>query len=342
MTEKKKKVTLQQIESIHGFDTYEDEVAYVMQAIDEGTLRPCGKKNNGRRPALPATYWKIIQVRENPYKEELLTGLPAMFDPTYYLKNPLQYYDDRELVLALATYLDKNKQDLGRPYSEKQRSFAIWQREKGFEKGLRLRDGTRISADTLLARCGLNRDILNIYHTYEPFPFYSAKTRAPQVVLVVENDDPYSNIVKDMMRGRASLFGVSIGTVMLGHGNGAPGRVKGIAYLEDTYILDPSNTYLYWGDIDYAGFDIYKRVKDLFPYPLHLFKGAYQAMCKSAKRYMASGFSMPPTEAGQRETDLAFLDEEDIDRSFISALLQDRVYIPQEIVVIGGGDVRIP
>lgn len=213
----KHKITLRQIEEAHNFTSYEEEFAFISEKMKKGTLQPCGKKNNGKKPSLPAVLWRIQKetIKENTYQDELLSGLPSAIDPSYYIRHKEDYDQERHLVQQLASYIINHAKDLCTPYSEKQRSFAIWQREKGFEKGLLRKDGKLIGAERLLSHCGLSSAFLNVYHTYEPFPFYSAVTTVPQNILIVENDDPYSNITARMMRGTSTLFGTPIGTVML-------------------------------------------------------------------------------------------------------------------------------
>ena len=85
-----------------------------------------------------------------------------------------EYKEDRNYIISLSNYFDKNNNLLTEPISMNERSFEVWGREKFLQK----EGGTRI-----LKNLGVTLDKLNIYETTEPLSYYSHTKDIPQNVL---------------------------------------------------------------------------------------------------------------------------------------------------------------
>lgn len=336
MVPKKKTITLSEIERTHQFPNYEEECRFIRRELDAGRLIRCGRTHNGLYPALPVRYRLPQEPNDdtNLWMEEI-QGLSIRIDHHYYLAHPDKYILDRRFVQALSHFLKFDEEDLREAVSEKQRSFQIWQQEKGFEKHLAYSDGSYcINAETLLKRCGLTKESLNIYPVGETFQHVSATEKVPQTILIVENVDPFYEIARLLQKGSATIFGEVIDTVLFGHGTGVTRRADFLHLLGAPYLNNGSNRYLYWGDLDREGIAIYQSAVNRFPARLELFWQAYHQMLQNARLLEDSGLYLSYMKEDQKDCDLeSFLRElNPVDRNYAQQILARGNYIPQEII----------
>ncbi len=259
-----KKISYEQVISGKKFDNYSKEAEYILSLIDKGRIKPIiSSPKNGKHPALYTRY-RLLE-EEKDYTElydELRNSVASIIDIDYYLKHIKVYEKEREYVLELSDYLNRNREDLRISISENERSFAIWGKEK-FLSG-KTYDG--ISAGDILKHCGIEKDYLNTYRTAEPLAYYSCNKDIPQNILILENLDPFYSIRRLMLEGNNNICGILFGTLVYGGGKRVVRAFEDFAISAEPYMRDFRNHLFYVGDLDYEGIGIYeslvKKVKE--------------------------------------------------------------------------------
>ncbi len=106
---KKTKIGLKDIADAHPEMDYLQLYEYIMQMVDNREFLPVKRaKTNGRKPALPLSFWKIREEQDDYAEvyEELDYRLNPQLHTEYYRKNPQAYLKDRDKILLLSNYLD--------------------------------------------------------------------------------------------------------------------------------------------------------------------------------------------------------------------------------------------
>lgn len=306
------------------FNTAGDAELYnlVQDAVDKGALVPVkGSGTDGNRVYPLYLKYKIT------IKEDYTTSLseiamlhPALNKSGYLGSKPKEYLNYRAQLERLSAYLYKNQPKI--PVSKKERAFEIFGEEKQLE------DRTFCG---LLDRLGLTPEVLNYYETPEYcFNDYIPERKDNMVLLILENKDIWFNIRRRMYEdGARQLLGVHIDGVVYGSGN----RVsKQGALLEYTKFMGAKATcYLYWGDIDRAGLNIFLSLQKSNPQMnIKLFLPAYEEMLRRAEH------TVLPDSEDHREL---MGDYEDIYSLFsnerktqLKRLIEDNKRLPQEII----------
>ena len=208
------------------------------------------------------------------------------------------------------------------PVSRKERSWALFGDEK-------LLDDPDFS--TLLARLELDQTTLGFYDTpSECFPDYIPRRREQMTLLILENKDIWFNLRRQMFeKGRCTLFGVRLDGVIYGQGN----RITASGALEAyTKFLNAASVhYLYWGDIDREGLNIYLRLKNACPdLALSLFVPGYQAMLRRMEVSRAPQSADLRERTGDYTPIYASFPAEDAGR-LAQAMAENR-HLPQELI----------
>lgn len=319
--EKRKKITLQKLEASLKRATYQDFFNEIMQLIEQKKLTPIkNSKLNGKKPALYLAYWiEPSEVDRSHLIDELRYQLNSRLKIDYYLQNLKIYEQDRLFILQLSAYLNENPSKMERNISLNERSYEIWQREKFLQQ-----EGGR----QLLKNLGLELSQLNIYHTAEPIAYYSRHKNQPQNILIIENKDTFYTLRKHLLAGHDSILGLPIGTLIYGGGKKVTKAFGDFHDSVEPYLLDKSNQFYYFGDIDYEGIAIYHQLQGVFS-QVQPFLPAYSLMVKKAK-----AFNLAKMKSGQREQNtLLFLKHfQEDERLLIRSLLEKGHYIPQEIM----------
>lgn len=259
-----KKISYEQVISGKKFDNYSKEAEYILSLIDKGRIKPIiSSPKNGKHPALYTRYWLLEEEKDyTELYDELRNSVASIIDIDYYLKHIKVYEKEREYVLELSDYLNRNREDLRISISENERSFAIWGKEK-FLSG-KTYDG--ISAGDILKHCGIEKDYLNTYRTAEPLAYYSCNKDIPQNILILENLDPFYSIRRSMLEGNNNICGILFGTLVYGGGKRVVRAFEDFAISAEPYMRDFRNHLFYVGDLDYEGIGIYeslvKKVKE--------------------------------------------------------------------------------
>ena len=234
-----------------------------------------GAKTNGNR--LYPIYLKYkISLPEESYELETkeVDALHPLLLNNGYLRSKLEEYKKhRILIQKLDRFLfRRNGNEIS--ISRKERSFEIFDEEKVLD------DKTFCA---LLERIGITANVLAFYDTPEYcFNDYIPKRKAQMTLLICENKDLWFNIRRMMFENHATnIFDTHIDGVVYGCGN----KVSGIGALTSyTKFLGSEVKYLYWGDIDRAGLNIYLRtVRENPNIDVKLFVPAYEEMLCLAK-----------------------------------------------------------
>ena len=204
--------------------------------------------------------------------------------------------------------------------SRRERSFSIFGEEKELDNHLRLLESIGISGDTL-----------QYYETPEQcFSDYIPVRKREMTLLICENKDIWFNIRRLMYESEANtLFDTHIDGVIFGQGNDITGKDKFCSYAD--YLGADEVRFLYCGDIDRAGFDIYLRLcKAAEELHIELFLPAYQKMLE-----LSRNIQLPNSEDKRciipemSEMLLMFQTDE---QNQITQILQDNKRLPQEIL----------
>ena len=150
------------------------------------------------------------------------------------------------------------------------------------------------------------------------------------ILLICENKDIWFNIRRVMFEDRASeLFGIQLDGIVYGCGNQITQKNALKNYTR--FMQCEQITYLYWGDIDRAGLNIYLNAVRSNPnLSIQLFFPAYEEMLRLAQK------TELPDSADQRElvedysSIYAGISQEN--RPFIEESIAHNKRIPQEII----------
>jgi len=326
-------VTLDELRKRFYTDSYEEFYEKVIEGVNKGTLIPVKRsKFNGMNPPLKTKY---LEKTAKEKDEEALAGqaevlnnelwhLNRKMKAAYYFKNLPEYVQDREDVLALSAFLDRFDAENEPLLSVNERCYEIWQDEKKIE--IPSRRGARI-----LSNCGLTLSDLGMYQTSEPLAYYSRTESTPQTVLFIENEDPYYGLCRHLRQGSRTVLGRKIDTIVYGAGKRISRQVSGSLSEGgiEQHIFHGDNTLLYWGDIDYAGVEIFDKLRESIP-SLQLFPEAYIRMVRKSRAYPAAGIMKEKQSEKPLDSLRSILSAEDM--IYVQDLLEHKHFIPQEIL----------
>ena len=208
-------------------------------------------------------------------------------------------------------------------YSRKERSFEIFGREKVLDDS---------EVKSLLRHLEISESDLEFYDTPEYcFHDYIPQRKNELILLICENKDIWFNIRRCMFEDHfKSLFGVSIDGVVYGNGNKVSNKAGALVeYVR--FMGNPNVTFLYWGDIDREGFDIFRRTRDVNDsLNIELFIPGYRKMIERAQN-----ISLEDSPSSKKEgVSFAALFEgfSAKEQQFLNRVLEDNKLIPQEII----------
>ena len=314
------------------YSAYEDQCSYINDKISQGEIVPIkSSPSNGKKPPLQSMYRVVVKNDDfDQFLNEIEYELAADISKNYYRKHIDTYKKEREKVLLLSSFLKNNKHKLQTRISCNERSFQIWRDEKYLAK----------SSKTLLRHCKISTEILNYYDTSEPFAYFSVKTNSPQTILFIENKDTFYTIRnvllnhKDKVNLAPKVLGQEISTVIYAAGKRIEKSIRDFMLSADSYLCSEANNFLYFGDLDYVGIDIYEKTASLFPINSKLipFLEAYNLMLVKSKN-----INLPNTAAGQKTLQdqcgyyfFSFFDQSTC--CMMRKILTSGLYIPQEII----------
>ncbi len=322
----KKNITLEDLAVLLKTETADTETLFtlVSRLIGDALLEPVkGSGLNGNRK-YPMYKKYRIRLKEE-YSEETEKKIrqlhPAIRKSGYLSAHLQEYLKQEEVIDRLNAFLFSRKTD--EPVSRKERSFEIFGREKVLDDP---------EVKSLLRHLAITDSDLGFYDTPEYcFHDYIPERKRDLTLLICENKDIWFNIRRCMFEDHfRSLFGVAIDGVVYGNGNKVSHKRGALAeYVR--FMGSPDVTFLYWGDIDREGFDIYRRTREVNPsLKIELFLAGYRKMIERARNIL------PEDSPSSKKEGLSFADlfegfsaEE---QTFLNRVLEDNKLIPQEII----------
>lgn len=322
----KKTITKSELEGLLGIHSDEKLSPIISDAQRSGLLSPVKSSGtNGNRTYPIFLKYRLSMTTDNSDSlREIALLHPAITNSGYLQKRPDIFREHSAALHRLSTYLFRTNPSIR--VSRKERSFEVFGEEKLLDDS---------SFKRLLDALGLTADKLYYYDTPEYcFNDYIPARKDDLTLLICENKDIWFNIRRRMYEdGAREIFGVPIDGVVYGCGN----KVSQLGALEAyTGFLGAQEVqYLYWGDIDRAGLNIYVSLLRNNPNAsLKLFKEAYVEMLR-----LAEGREMPKSEDHRERMEdyqemLSRFPEQDRERLLEYIARNERV--PQEIITYEG------
>lgn len=318
----KKTINIAELRSILHTDSDVELYNFIIEAVNSGLLTPIKSSGPNGNRAYPLFLKYRITFTED-YSDacsEIVMLHPAINKTGYLSAKPEMYVKFRTQFQKLNTYLFKKQSKVS--VSKKERSFEIFGEEKQLE------DSTFRG---LLDRLGLAFDVLNYYETPEYcFNDYIPQRKNCMTLLILENKDIWFNIRRRMYEdGAGEILGTHIDGAVYGCGN----RVSEQGALSEYTRFMGADTvkYLYWGDIDRAGLNIYlSLLKNNPKMDIRLFVPAYAEMLRLAEdREIPDSGDHRDRIGNYEEIYSLFADEE---KSQLIKLIESNKRLPQEII----------
>ncbi len=296
----------------------------VSELVDASILEPVKNsgQNGNRKYPLFKKYRILIREESSEEVEKKIRQLHPALQRTGYLSSHVQeYLKHRDVIECLNVFLFSRKE--GEPISRKERSFEIFGREKVLDES---------EVKSLLRRLEISESDLGFYDTPEYcFHDYIPERKNDLTLLICENKDIWFNIRRCMFEDHfKNLFGVAIDGVVYGNGNKVSNKTGALVeYVR--FMGNPNVVFLYWGDIDREGFDIFRRTRDVNDsLEIKLFLPGYRKMIERAQNICLED-SPSSKKEGVSFADL-FEDFSAEEQQFLNRVLEDNKLIPQEII----------
>ena len=314
----RKRITLEELSRLCSDSEQLNE--QIKELTNQGVLAPVkssGTNGNQKNP-LFMRYTVCVENTIQVSPDEIYALHPRLSANGYLLRNRMQFVNNRAFLCRLSEWLtDYKGNDM---MSRRERSFAIFGEEKELDNHLRLLEAIGISGETL-----------QYYETPEQcFSDYIPVRKPTMTLLICENKDIWFNIRRLMYESEANtLFDTQIDGVIFGQGNDITGKDKFRSYA--AFLGADTVRFLYCGDIDRAGFDIFLRLcKAAEELHIELLLPAYRKMLE-----LSTGIQLPDSEDKRSiipeisEILPLFLENE---QEQITQILQDNKRLPQEIL----------
>lgn len=272
----KKTITKAQLEKLFA-ETNDEALFSVLQALqEESILKPILSSHTNGNRIYPIYLKYRITLPEESFEAELeeISRLhPSLQTNGVLQSKPESYRKYRDWIRKLDRYLfAANTERI--PVSRKERSFEIFGEEKVLDEANFCR---------LLDKLGLGKERLAFYDTPEYcFNDFIPQRKENMTLLICENKDIWFNIRRRMFEDHAdTLFDTKLDGVIYGCGNQISQKNALTAYTE---FMGGRVSYLYWGDIDRAGLNIYLSLRKNNPeLDVSLFTPAYEEMLDLAR-----------------------------------------------------------
>ena len=271
------KKTIEKSDLENLFDTRSDEELFNLICDNRELLKPIvGSKTNGNRKYPIYMKYRVLLPEElqDDYSDEIRKLHPMLQANGWLITHQLEYNKYTSQLNQINAYLFSCKSN-DEPISRKERSFSIFSEEKMLDDG-----GIR----ALLSQLDLDEQKLAFYDT----PEYCLNDFIPErkdnmTLLICENKDIWFNVRRLMFEDdKRNFFGTTIEGVVLGSGNRVCEKKCLSTYTD--FLKAKKVNYLYWGDIDREGLDIYLRLKRDNPELLiELFMPGYEMMLSLSK-----------------------------------------------------------
>ena len=323
-TVRRKTITYQDLKKAAGCDSEESLYHEVKQCVEAGLLSPVASSKTNGNVLFPIylKYRILAKADESETEKDQISKLhPILLESGLFQRKPAEYQRYKEQIQRLNAWLFSHM-DSPIPISRKERSFEIFGEEKQLE------DPSFVS---LLKRLGVTPDCLSYYDTPEYcFNDYIPKRKECMVLLILENKDIWFNIRRRMYEdGAMEILGTRIDGAVYGAGN----RVSEAGALSEYTRFMGAKTvkYLYWGDIDRAGLDIFQSLSKNNPeIDIRLFVPAYAEMLRLSKACEIPDSNDHRERMGNYEDIYALFSDED--KNQMIKLIENNKRLPQEII----------
>jgi hypothetical protein len=317
----KKTISKSELEKI--IQTNSDAELYEIISSNTDLLKPIisSKTNGNYRYPIYLRYRILIQGEHklNRYTDEIKSLHPLILENGWLLSHEEYYVRYKSVIEKLNNWLFAHDSD-NEPISLKERSFEIFGEEKKI-------DETEVG--NLLFHMNIDDEKLGLFRTSD----YCLNDFIPERkdnMLLCENKDIWFDIRKLMFESKKSAyFGVHIDGVVLGNGN----RISEKNYLEIyTAFLNVAKVkYLYWGDIDREGLDIFLRTKNINPsLDIELFVSGYKKMLSLSKGRLLPDSDDHRTHSNDYKMIYSLFDRDSA--ALMSEYIDQNKRLPQEIV----------
>lgn len=274
---KLKTVDLDELKEQFGRIEYIEFYNEIQKLVDNNIITPIkNSSTNGANLFLYKKYKIVSEIEDMSYYLEKINKLhPRIMSNGFLITKPSVYKKYEMQMDMLNRYLWMIYNNILIKISKKERSYQIF----GEEKQLDSKEFTFI-----LEKLGLSNEILGYYDTPEEcFADYIPERKNTLTLLICENKDIWYNIRRLMFEeNKRELFGVNLDGVIYGQGNNITGQRKLIEYSK--YLVTDAVKFLYWGDIDKEGLDIFIRLKNTAEVlNIELFIKGYEQMLSLAE-----------------------------------------------------------
>ena len=322
----KKNITLEVLTDLLKVEIADTKSVFdiVSGLVDASILEPVKSsgQNGNRKYPLFKKYRILIKEELSEEVEKKIRQLhPALRKSGYLSAHVQEYINHKEVIDCLNVFLFSKKNE--ESISRKERSFEIFGREKVLDDS---------EVKSMLRHLEISDSDLGFYDTPEYcFHDYIPERKNDLTLLICENKDIWFNIRRCMFEDHfKSLFGVAIDGVVYGNGNKVSNKAGALAeYVR--FMGNPNVTFLYWGDIDREGFDIFRRTRDVNDsLNIELFIPGYRKMIERAQSICLEDSPSSKKEGVSFENLFEGFSADE--RIFLKRVLETNKLIPQEII----------
>ena len=322
----KKNITVNELASLMQVDYFDVHKLFVETSIliARGYIEPVKSSGKNGNIAYPL-YKKYRILLDKEAFENRTTRVmrlhPLLLKNGYLLSHKDAFDENEQLILKLNSFLFTREN--AQYVSRKERSFEIFGHEKILDDS---------SSKALLKALEIGEEELKFYDTPEYcFHDFIPVRRKQMTLLICENKDIWFNIRRRMFEdGFRSLFGTNLDGVVYGCGNKVSQK-KGALIEYVKFMGNPDVRFLYWGDIDREGFDIFRRTVEVNqPLAISLFVPGYSRMLSKAHGMeLENSPSLKKKDMDFNDILEAFDGE---DAKALGEVLKNNKLIPQEII----------
>ena len=309
------------LEELSGFCSDPKQLSeHITELTDRGILVPIRKSgtNGNQKNPLFMRYTICIEEAVQISPDEIYALHPKLQGNGYLLRNRAQFVNYRAFLKRLSEWMTHYAgNDM---MSRRERSFSIFGDEKELDNHLRLLECIGISGDTL-----------GYYETPEQcFSDYIPVRKSRMTLLICENKDIWFNIRRLMYEsGANTIFNTQIDGVIFGQGNDITGKEKFCSYAQ--YLGADDVSFLYCGDIDRAGFDIFLRLcKAAEKLHIELFLPTYKKMLELSRNVQLPNSEDKRCIIPEMSGILPMFQADE--QKQITQILQNNKRLPQEIL----------
>lgn len=227
----------------------------INRLVNEKLLKPSGPKP-ATRNGLYKKYRKIYaEKKDHAFTSEIIRSIEPPASVDYYIRNHDDFVTDKSVIKVISDFLKQKDADF---VTVNERAYELF----GDEKFFRSTDKNRSRGETVLKRLGLKYDDLRCYETPEPFfnfqrsDFSELKSRN---VYIIENKDTFWSFKSIIMDLPSKLH-----PDMLIYGEGKK-ILSSFKFVEEYKINPENDLFIYFGDLDPEGINIFCALKDKYP-----------------------------------------------------------------------------